>query len=80
MAHRFRRVRFPLDPPLEWFVVDLLENLSSVCLDPVEAEGNLAARLREEIFDREILARMAADYGRKSTLALVQRALGHRPS
>lgn len=75
MIHRFRRVRFPSDPPLEWFVVDLLENLASVCLDPAEAEDNLAARLREGAFDREALARMAAEYGSKSTLALVRRAL-----
>jgi hypothetical protein len=70
-----RRVRFPDDPCPEWFVVDLLENLDSVCLSPDEVEGHLAARLNDGLFDRETLERMAADYGTRATQALVHRAL-----
>lgn len=70
-----RRVRFPDDPGPEWFVIDLLEHLSSVCLDPTEAEGNLSARLREGMFDPDALTRMTAEYGTKATRALVGRAL-----
>jgi hypothetical protein len=72
---RLRRVRFPDDPRPEWFVVDLLENLGSVCLSHDDVEGHLVVRLNEGMFDQGALARMADEYGTKSTQALVHRAL-----
>jgi hypothetical protein len=70
-----RRVRLPDHPGLEWFVVDLLENLASVCLDPSETATVLAARISEGAFDPEALSAMAADYGTKATQALIRRAM-----
>ena len=70
-----RRVRFPDHPSVEWFVVDLLENLDSVCLDPMEMEQNLAAHLAEGAYDREILTHMAKEFGTKATQALVRKAM-----
>lgn len=72
---RLRRVRFPYPPPLEWFVIDLLENLESVCLSPEEAERGLTEQLEDRRFDPGRLLEMAADYGTHRTRALVQRAL-----
>jgi hypothetical protein len=71
-----RRVKFPDHPTLEWFVVDLLENLASVCLDRSETAAIMAARLAEGAFNPEALAGMAATYGTKATQALVRRAVG----
>ena len=71
-----RRVQFPDQPTLEWFVVDFLENLASVCLDRSETAVILAARLAERAFNPESLAAMAATYGTKATQALVRRAVG----
>ena len=70
-----RRVRFPDHPTLEWFVVDLLENLASVCLDPYETAAVLAARVAEGAFEPEALSAMAAHYGTKATQALIRRAV-----
>ena len=67
-----RRVRFPDHPTLEWFVVDLLENLALVCLDRDETAAILASRIAEGAFDLETLAAMAAEYGSRATQALVQ--------
>ena len=70
-----RRVQFPDHPTLDWFGVDLLENLASVCLDRSETAAILAARLAEGAFNPEALAGMAAEYGTKATQALVRHAV-----
>lgn len=70
-----RRVKFPDPPTLEWFVVDLLENLASVCLDRSGTAEILAVRLAEGVFNPEALAGMAAEYGTKATQALIRRAV-----
>jgi len=70
-----RRVRFPDSPRLEWFVVDLLENLASVCLDRSETSAILAARIREGAFHPNTIAGMAAEYGTKATQAVVRQAI-----
>ena len=70
-----RRVQFPDQPSLEWFVIDLLENLASVCLDGSETVEFLAARLSEGAFNPEALADMASSFGTKATQALVRRAV-----
>lgn len=74
-SFRLRRVRFPHPPCLEWFVIDLLENLDSVCLATADAERNLGTQLREALFDSGKLREMATEYGSKATQALVHRAL-----
>jgi hypothetical protein len=70
-----RRIQFPDQPTLEWFVVDLLENLASVCLDRAETVRLLAGRLKEGEVNPESLVAMAAAYGTKATQALVRDAL-----
>lgn len=73
-----RRRRFPIEPCVEWYVVDLLENLGSVCLEDALAEWNLACQLKKGIYDASILVQMAREYGSKSTRALVRRAVDGR--
>jgi len=70
-----RRVQFPDQPTLEWFVVDLLENLASVCLDRSETAALLAERLTEGAFNPAVLSGMAAKYATKATQALIHRAV-----
>ena len=70
-----RRVKFPDQPTLEWFVVDLLENLASVCLDRSETASTLTAKLAVGAFNPDALAAMAAAYGTKATQALVRHAV-----
>lgn len=69
-----RRVKFPDQPTLEWFVVDLLENLPSVCLDRSETAVILAARLAAGAFNPDTLAAMAAAFGTKATQEVVRHA------
>jgi len=71
-----RRVQFPDHPCLEWFVVDFLENLASVCMDRSETERVLATRIAEGAFNPGRLIDMAATCGTKATQAMVRRALG----
>lgn len=71
-----RRVRYPDHPSLEWFVVDFLENLASVCLDRSETTKFLNERVTEGGFDPDALVTMAAQYGTKATQFLVRRAVG----
>lgn len=71
-----RRIRFPEHPCVEWFVVDLLENLKSVCLDRSETEQSLVERIAEGTFDPKALTRMSDEYGTKATQALIRRAWG----
>ena len=70
-----RRVQFPDQPTQEWFVVDLLENLASVCLDRSETSAVLASRLAAGAFNPDALAAMAASFGTKATQALVRQAM-----
>lgn len=70
-----RRVAFPLDPPAEWFVVDLLENASAVGGSAPDLERRLASSLAAGAFDPETLLEQAARYGTRGTRALVGRAV-----
>lgn len=69
-----RRVKFPDQPTLEWFVVDLLENLATVCLDRSETSAILAARLAAGAFNPDALTAMAAAFGTKATQEVVRHA------
>jgi hypothetical protein len=70
-----RRVRFPESPPPEWFVVDLLQHHEMAGVSLGELEERLVATLREGRWNRDRLRKMAAIYGTKATLALVERSL-----
>jgi hypothetical protein len=71
----FRRVRYPEPPPLEWFVIDLLENADIVGADRQLMESLLAVRLREKTFDSETLLALAQDYGSADTLRRVEHSV-----
>ncbi len=62
-----RRVRFPDQPPVEWFVVDLLNHAEQAGADAKD----LVKVLREhEGFDREVLREMVASFGSRRTRSL----------
>ena len=70
-----RRVRFPQDPPPEYFVVDLLQHHDMAGISLAELERGLTATLTKGRWDRRLLREMAEGYGTKATQALVERAL-----
>jgi hypothetical protein len=74
-----RRVRFPDDPPPEWFVVDLLQHHEMAATSLVGLEERLTATLREGRWNRDCLREMADEYGTKATLALVERCIAAPP-
>lgn len=59
---RFRRVRFPEQPPREWFAVDLLESRASAGLALEAFKPRLVEALREGRLDPLRLRAMAAEY------------------
>lgn len=69
----FRRVGFLVDPPPEWFVVDLLKNAQSVGLSHADLEPRLRTALEEERFSPTRLVAMASQFGRRSERDLVRR-------
>ncbi len=75
-----RRVGFPVNPPPEWFVIDLLRHSDSVGLDRDDVETRLVEAVEEGRFSRESLAEMAARFGRRSEKDLVRRVLVGRMS
>jgi len=70
-----RRVIFPESPPPEWFVVDLLQHHEMAGVSLAELEERLTATLRQGRWNGSRLREMAAEYGTKATLALVERCL-----
>lgn len=70
-----RRVGFPVDPPPEWFAIDLLRNASSVGLDPAEAEARLGRAVETGTLSGKVLADMASRFGRRSEQDLVRRVI-----
>ncbi|MBI3178576.1 MAG: hypothetical protein HYZ27_02885 [Deltaproteobacteria bacterium] len=73
---QLRRVRFPEDPPDEWFAVDLLENHGMAGISLSELEAGLDRALRHGRLDGPRLSRMAGEYGTQRTRDLVERLLG----
>lgn len=71
---QLRRVRFPVEPPAEWFVVDLLKNAESVGLTHADVEPRLRTALEAERFSPQVLTEMARLFGRRSEQDLVRRA------
>lgn len=66
-----RRVYFPETPTPEWFVVDLLQHHDMAGVALSQLREALVATLRLGRWDRDRLREMAATYGSKSTVALV---------
>lgn len=71
----FRRVRFPIEPAAEWFVVDLLQHHTMAGVSLTELKDRLVAALRVDRFDASRLRAMAQEYGTKATAALVEQAV-----
>ena len=67
-----RRVYFPKDPSLEWFVVDLLKHHDMAGVALSELRTNLVATLRLGRWNVATLREMAATYGTKSIAALIE--------
>jgi hypothetical protein len=59
---RFRRVRFPEQPPPEWFAVDLLESLNTAGLSLEDLWPRLIEALQDRRLDPVRLRAMAAEY------------------
>ena len=70
----FRRVAFPLDPPPEWFVVDLFEHAEEAGVAREDLAAALARAVPDGRFDRHALGEMALRFGTKRTQALIARA------
>jgi hypothetical protein len=75
--HRFfmRKIPFPVKPPVEWFVVDLLNHQSAAAIEQESLVSLLQTALAEKRFHSESLREMALQYGRKSTVAAVEFAI-----
>ncbi|MEQ1564796.1 MAG: hypothetical protein ABMA64_04075 [Myxococcota bacterium] len=71
----FRRVRFPKDPPPEWYVVDLLQNERWMAEDTSRLDEYLVRALRVGRLDRDRLREMAAEYARPAVRERLMRAL-----
>lgn len=70
-----RRVNFPEDAPVEYFVVDLLRHHRMAGAALSELEARLKATLAGGRWNRDRLRKLAERYGTKTTLALVDRCL-----
>ncbi len=70
-----RRVLFPVDPPPEYFVIDLLQHHGMAGASLAELERGLVATLTDRRWDRGLLHTMAEKYGTKAIQTLVQGTL-----
>lgn len=71
-----RRIAFPESPPVEWFVVDLLEHAEQAGAAPADLALALTAAVRNGKFDRARLVAMARRFGSRRTQELVDQAVG----
>ena len=65
--YRLRRTAFPENPPLEWFVIDLLEHADEAGADSATLVINLGRAIDDGVFSPAVLTVMAAKYGSKLT-------------
>jgi len=70
-----RRVYFPQNPTVEWFIVDLLQHHDMAGVALSELRAGLVATLRSGRWNRKRLREMAEIYGTKATLAVIDEAL-----
>jgi hypothetical protein len=79
-----RRRAFPRRPALEWFVVDMFENLPLLAVPGPDLSDALARALMRGRFDRERLLREARRFGSATTrhyvTAAVRKADTHVPA
>jgi len=71
----FRRVRFPKNPPAEWYVVDLLHNERWMGEDTSRLDEHLGYALRVGRLDRARLREMALEYARPAVRERLMRVL-----
>lgn len=71
----FRRVAFPSEPSLEWFVIDLFEHAEEAGVDRPTLLSALLNRLAQGDFEGQRLSAMAERYGSRRTQALIGKAL-----
>ena len=74
-TYHLRRIPFPADPPVEWFVVDLLEHCEMAGVSLTEIGEHLVDALRNGRFDRDQLCRMGSRYGKKRTRIVIEKAI-----
>jgi hypothetical protein len=72
---QLRRVAFPKNPPLEWFIVDLFEHADQAGSQPKALAQALAASLKTKRFNAQKLKEMSETYGSKKTLAWIRPCL-----
>jgi len=70
-----RRVAFPENPPVEWFVIDLLEHANQAAISRADVAMALTRALSRNAFDRRELREMARRYGTRTTQAVVEAAM-----
>lgn len=70
-----RRVRFPRNPPVEWFAIDLLEHAGQAAASRDELASALGGAVRRGALDRKRLVAMADSYGSSATQERVRAAL-----
>lgn len=70
-----RRVRFPRKPEPEYYVIDLLNNLVRAMADAERVQLALEWALANGRFDVDVLVRRATQYGSRTAVGMVQRAL-----
>jgi hypothetical protein len=71
-----RRVSFPVDPPEEWFVVDLFEHADQAGVAPDDLTHSLRSAVARGRFGGKRLIDLATRYGSRDTLARVRGAVG----
>jgi hypothetical protein len=76
----FRRVRFPKDPPPEWYVVDLYQNERWMAEDTTRLDEHLARALRVGRLDRARLEEMVSEYARPALRGRLMRVLASSAS
>jgi len=70
----FRQIAFPVEPPAEWFIIDLLRHTRAAGVSRATIETHLARALAAGRFDADRLLHMAARFGRRQEQDTVQRA------
>jgi hypothetical protein len=70
--YRLRRVAFPVDPPAEWYVVDLLQHTDEAGVSRATVATALRRALKEGRFDADRLSLMAARFGTEEVRATVE--------
>ena len=70
-----RRVAFPESPPVEWFVIDLLEHADQAATSRANVATALASARSRNAFDPQELREMARRYGTRTTQAMVEAVL-----